>query len=80
MPKMRHFIYTQTVFFSIFFWDILYGAHLKRVCKMFQCVPTINGPQKSFIGGLRTDRRRPACASAQSDQRLSYSLFGKYYI
>ena len=22
--------------------------------------------------------RRPACASAQSDQRLCYSLFGKY--
>ena len=25
-------------------------------------------------------RRRPACASAQSDQRLCYSLFGKYHI
>ena len=25
-------------------------------------------------------RRRPACASAQSDQRLCYSLIGKYYI
>ena len=25
-------------------------------------------------------RRRPACTSAQSDQRLCYSLFGKYHI
>ena len=25
-------------------------------------------------------RRRPACASAQSDQRLCYSLFGKHHI
>ena len=25
-------------------------------------------------------RCRPACASAQSDQRLCYSLFGKYHI
>ena len=25
-------------------------------------------------------RHRPACASAQSDQRLCYSLFGKYHM
>ena len=25
-------------------------------------------------------RRRPACASAQSDQRLCYSFFGKYHM
>ena len=25
-------------------------------------------------------RRRPACASAQSDQRLCYSLFGKFHM
>ena len=25
-------------------------------------------------------RRRPACASAQTDQRLCYLLFGKYHI
>ena len=25
-------------------------------------------------------RRRPACASAQSDQRLGYLRFGKYHI
>ena len=25
-------------------------------------------------------KRRPACASTQSEQRLCFSLFGKYYI
>ena len=29
---------------------------------------------------FKQHRRRPACASAQSDQPLFYSLFGKYYI
>ena len=31
------------------------------------------------LGDCEKQRRRPACASAQSDQRL-FSLFGKYYI
>ena len=30
--------------------------------------------------GCEQHRRRPACASAQTDQRLCYSLFGKYHI
>ena len=29
-------------------------------------------------GVYEQHRRRPACASAQSDQRLCFSLFGKY--
>ena len=29
------------------------------------------------FGGLEQQRRRPACASAQSDQPLFYSLIGK---
>ena len=28
----------------------------------------------------KQQRRRPACASAQSDQRLYYSFIGKYHI
>ena len=43
--------------------------------------------RKPVFGGLRTTqaqirlrRRRPACASAQSDQRLCYSLIVKYHI
>ena len=31
-------------------------------------------------GVCEQQRRRPACASAQSDQRLWYSLIGKYHI
>ena len=31
-------------------------------------------------GGCEQHQRRPACASAQSDQRLCYSLFEKYHI
>ena len=31
-------------------------------------------------GVCEQNRRRPACASAQSDQRLCYSRFGKYYL
>ena len=30
--------------------------------------------------GCEQQRRRPASASAQSDQRLCYSLIGKYHI
>ena len=31
-------------------------------------------------GVCEQHRRRPACASAQSDQRLCYSLNGKYHM
>ena len=31
-------------------------------------------------GVCEPQRRRPACASAQSDQRLCYSLFGMYHV
>ena len=31
-------------------------------------------------GFCRQQRRRPACPSAQTDQHLCYSLFGKYHI
>ena len=33
-----------------------------------------------IIGVNEQQRRRPACASAQSDQRLCYSLIEKYHI
>ena len=36
--------------------------------------------RKPFFGGREQYRRRPACASAQSDQRLCYSLIGKYNV
>ena len=37
--------------------------------------------QENMSSGVyEQHRRRPACASAQSDQRLCYSRFGKYHI
>ena len=35
---------------------------------------------KPVIGDCEQQRRKPACASAQSDQRLCYLLSGKYHI
>ena len=46
-------------------------------------VKTISGPrrEKTCLRGVcEQHRRRPACASAQSDQRLCYSLLGNYYM
>ena len=36
--------------------------------------------RKPVFGFCEQHRRRPACASAQSDQRLWYSLFGKHHM
>ena len=35
-------------------------------------------PENMNSGVYKQQRHRPACASAQSGQRLYYSLFGKY--
>ena len=44
--------------------------------------PLINGPLSSgFVNNKGTDlNARIDCVSAQSDQRLCYSLIGKYHI
>ena len=36
--------------------------------------------RKPVFGALRTTKRRPACPYGQTDQRLCYSLIGKYHI
>ena len=36
--------------------------------------------ENMFLGNGEHNRRRPSCASAQSDQRLCYSLIEKYYM
>ena len=36
--------------------------------------------RKPVFGVCEQHRPRPACASAQTDQPLCYSLFGKYHI
>ena len=37
-------------------------------------------PRKPVFGVCEQHRRRPTCASVQSDQRLCYPLIGKYYL
>ena len=45
------------------------------------CIRIRASTQENLSSGLcEQHRRRPACASAQSDQRLCYSPFGKYYM
>ena len=39
-----------------------------------------HGRKKNVFGVCEKQRRKPACASAQSGQRLYYSLFAKYFI
>ena len=46
-------------------WSIVYGPHREKTC---------------LWGVCEQQRRRPACASVQSDQCLCYSLIGKYHI
>ena len=36
--------------------------------------------RKPVFGGCQQHRCRPACPSAQSDQHLCFSVFGKYHI
>ena len=45
-------------------WQHIFGPRLEKTC---------------LRGFAKQQRRRPAWASAQPDQRLCYSLFGKYH-
>ena len=36
--------------------------------------------RKPVFGGLRTTKAQTSCTSAQTDQRLCHSFFGKYHI
>ena len=45
-------------------WQHIFGPRLEKTC---------------LRGFAKQQRRRPACATAQPDQRLCYSLFGKYH-
>ena len=66
---------------------LLFGninMHLAGVWKNW-CFKCDSGPSIIWAStrendGFEKHRRRPACASAQSDQRLCFSLFGKNHI
>ena len=47
-----------------------------------ECFSLIVAPTRENLSSwvCEQQRRRPACASAQTDQRLCYSLIGKYHI
>ena len=44
-----------------------------------QCNNWVSSRENLSSAVCEQHRRRPACASAQSDKRLCYSLFGKYH-
>ena len=47
------------------------------IVTIYICASTL---ENLSSGVCEQHRRRPGCASAQSDQRLCYSHFGKYHI
>ena len=52
-----------------------YSAFL---CSFYMCTVKWAATRETLSSGVcEQQRRRPACASAQSDQRLCYSLIGK---
>ena len=84
------FVITATSFHAKFYSKILYCIFSKILNT--SCLPKWprQAVQSHIIwasmrenlssGVCEQQRRRPACASAQSDQRLCYSLFEKYHI
>ena len=50
------------------------------VVYVFSYIMAVIDSRKRSSGVCQQHRRRPACASAQSDQHLCYSLFRKYHI
>ena len=52
-----------------------------RENKQFKSTTTVEPRrEKTRLGVCEQHRRSPDCASAQSDQRLCYSLFGNFYM
>ena len=81
--KLMHF---KSYITTIKLWT-LQGKHyyLCQGCCKFVLVPEAFrymglDARKHVFGICEQQRRKPACASAQSDQRLCYSLIGKYQI
>ena len=58
------------------------GPVLSRALSVFQITPNKWASLRENLSSevCEQQRRRPACASAQSDQRLCYSRFGKNHI
>ena len=64
------------VYVELYVYSVLkYHKNISRMCDIWAATRE-NLPS----GFCEQHRRRPACASEQSDQRLCYSHFGKYHI
>ena len=77
---MINFIYSAGL--SIEFFFITSDPEVKETkCQCALCVYEMGlGARKPVFGACKQQRHRPACASAQSDQRLCHSHIGKYHI
>ena len=67
--------------------NFVHFLRLRRQRWTWKCLPGIlsfikwaSSRENLSSGVCEQHRRRPACASAQSDQRLCYSLFEMYYM
>ena len=57
------------------------GGSMPNILGFHGCCHTLASTQENLSSGVcEQKRRRPACTSVQSDQRLHYSLIGKYHI
>ena len=60
---------------------ISFVLNTKYTLMLFTTIINWASSRENLSSGVcEQHRRRPACASAQSDQRLCYSLFWKYHI
>ena len=57
-----------------------YNCYWRAVCTALLYEMGIDARKKMSLGVREQHRHRPASASAQSDQRLCYSLIVKYHI
>ena len=60
--------------------DSTFVFSLKKVANKIQCIIWASNRENQSSGVYHQQRCRPACPSAQSDQRLCHSLVGKYHI
>ena len=61
-------------------WPVSVGEQTQFGLACLQTPDRLSRIENLSLGGFEQYRRRPACASAQSDQRLCYLLFGKNHM
>ena len=76
---------SQSLLFCFFYWICHVLSHkFRENPNDYHWILTVtiwaSARENLSSGVCKQHRRRPACASAQSDQRLCYSLSGKYHM